>query len=312
MDKNLTTSEIKTLTAKRSETHDLLNLLEVRFSIDYSFLVSYTPNKFKDTLTVENTASQSDPDIGIRKNTDTQFLFDYMRDSVTVSHVVAYYLAYYSVIRKYYTIRCFLDQLELDKHDIIGLTYPLDNLAETPARILSTTFNMGSASKLDSVDFYVMLEDYTYHKLSFTDGITIADAIQMAIVPLVLIEDGIDISDSLNFGFNLNLENAVSIEDIISFITNKSLFIRDGFDDGFGTQLWGVSAWGGNPISFLVGDELELIRILAVGTGLMRPVDGVSIEDSLMMLLVGTVIIAGSDELMLTVLASDSISISKV
>jgi len=310
--KQLTTSEIKNLTGERSDVDDLLNLLEIRYSIDYSFLVSYTPNKFRDILTVENTGSQADPDIGIRKNKDTKFFLDYLRDSVTVSHVAAYYLSYYSVVRKYYKVKCFLDQLELDKHDTVGLTFPLDNLAGAPARILSNTLNMGDASNVDSIDFYVLLEDYTYHKLTLTDGVTISEAIQLSVIPLAAMTDSVEVADTLNFGFYLNLENAVNLEEAISFVIRKSVFIRDGYEDGFGTQPWGVSAWGGNPVSFLVGDELELTRILAAGTGLVRPIDGVSVEENLTLFLVDTAIIAGSDELLLSVSVSDSLTITKV
>lgn len=312
VNKQLTTSEIKNIIGERSDSEELINLLEIRYSIDYSFLVSYTPNKFRDILTVENTGSQSDPDIGVRKNTDTKFFLDYLRDTITVSHVAAYYLSYYSVIRKYYNVKCFLDQIELDKHDTIGLTFPLDNLAGAPVRILGNTFNMGDSSKVDSIDFYVLLEDYTYHKLTLTDGVTISDALQMAVIALIAINDSVEISDVINFGFHFNLENAVNIAEAISFIVRKSLFIRDGYEDGFGTQFWGVSAWGGNSVSFLVGDELELTRILAEGTGLVRSADGVSIRESLILLLVETAIIAGSDELLLSVLAEDSIIVTKV
>jgi hypothetical protein len=221
-------------------------------------------------------------------------------------------LSYYSVVRKYYKVKCFLDQIELDKHDTVGLTFPLDNLAGAPARILGNTFKMGDSSNVDSIDFYVLLEDYTYHKLTLTDGIEISDALQMAVIPLAAITDDVEVGDTLNFGFHLNLENAVNAAEALAFIIRKSLFIRDGYEDGFGTQLWGVSAWGGNPVSFLVGDELELTRILAEGTGLMRPVDGVSIQENLTVLLVETAIIAGSDELLLSVLAGDNITVTKV
>jgi hypothetical protein len=314
VNKQLSTSNIKDIEAERSDAEDLLNHLEIHYSINYSFAIKYTFNKWKGILTLENRASKADPDIGTRKNKkeDKRFFLDYLRDSVTVSHVAAYYLSYYSTIRKYYTVKCFLDQLELDKHDTIGMTFPLDNLSGAPARILGNTFNMGSASKVDSIDLYVLLEDYTYHKLTLTDGATVSDVIQLALVPLITGSDTVNVSDTINFVFDLNLENATNVSDTFSHIIHKSLFIRDGFQGGFGDQSWGNSLWGGNPVSTLISDELTLTRILAEGTGLVRPLSEVFVNDVLTLLLVSDVIIAGSDELVLAVAVSDTLSITKV
>jgi hypothetical protein len=308
--KQITDSDIENVAIQRSDIEELVNLLEVRYTIDYSFLIAYTPNKFRDIITMENTDSQTE--YGTRKSTDETFYFDLIRDDITASHVAAYYLSFYSVIRRYITMKCFLNQLELDKHDIIGVTFPIDNLANTPGRILSNKLSMGGNTEIDQIELYVLMEDYTYHKLELTDGVQFSDAIQLAVIPLVSLADGIEFSDEIYFGFEANLANSVVFSDTFSYNIHKTLFIREGYAGGFGSQPWGSSAWGGNDKSFIISDELTVEKIAALGTGFINVTDAFSVSDQLIMTLVHRLINADNDAFNLWIEIRDNLTISLV
>jgi hypothetical protein len=308
--KQITSSDIETLSIERSEIEELVNLLEIRYSIDYSFLIAYTPNKFRDIITIENPGSQSE--YGSRKSRDETFYLDYIRDDTTASHIANYYLSFYSVIRRYITMMCFLNQLELEKHDIIGVTFPLDNLANTPGRILSHKLHMGGGNELDQIELLVLMEDYTYHKLEVSDGISFSDAIQLAVVPLVALTDGVQFSDILNFGFDVNVSDSIIFSEALSYSIHKTLFIRDGYSGGWGDQPWGESAWGGDGVSFNIADELSVEKIAALGTGFISASDTISISDHLLLRLVHRLYVADNDEFNLRIIISDNLTIVKV
>jgi hypothetical protein len=309
-EKQITSSDIETISIERSDIDELVNLLEIRYSIDYSFLVDYTPNKFRDIITIENTGSSAE--YGSRGSRDETFYFDYLRDDTTAAHVANYYLSFYSVIRRYVTIKCFLNQLELEKHDIVGVSFPLDSLVNTPGRVLSSKFNMGGNTDIDQIELYILMEDYVYYRLELTDDIEFSDAIQLAVIQLISLADGVEFSDEMYFGFKANLADLILFSESLSFTTHKNLFIRDGYEGGFGNQLWGSSAWGGKSISFNITDELTLEKIFASGTGFINAVDAFSIIDALTMILVHSVVVAGNDEIELRISIDDSLTIVKV
>ncbi len=308
--KQVTAADIEKMTITRSAIEELINLLEVRYSIDYSFLVSYTPNKFRDIISIENPGSQSD--YGVRKSLDKTFYFDCIRDDITASHVANYYLSFYSVVRRYVRMKCFLNQLELDKHDIVGVTFPLDSLSNTPGRVLSNKLEMGGKSDIDQIELYVLMEDYTYHQLSLTDGVSFSEAIQLAVVPLVSLADGVEFSDAIYFGFEANLIDTVGFSESFSYNMHKTLFIREGYSGGWGEQSWGISAWGGDDTSFNIGEVLSILKIAAEGTGFINASDVFSINEQLVLQLVHRVFIADNDEFNMRVLISENLSINIV
>ena len=308
--KQVSASDIETMSIERSDIEELVNLLEIRYTIDYSFLISYTPNKFRSILTIENPGSQAE--YGTRESRDETFYFDYIRHDITASHVANYYLSFYSVIRRYVNMRCFLNQLELDKHDIVGISFPLDNLSNTPGRILSNTLSMGGNTEIDQIEFYVLMEDYTYHKLELTDGIEFSDAILLDLIPLVSSSDGVEFSDAINFGFNLNLIDSVKFSEVFSYITHKTLLIRDGYDGGWGNQMWGSSIWGGNDTSFIMSEELTLEKLAALGTGFVNESDVFVISEELTLILAARAIETNKDEFFSQLYIGDSLTISLV
>jgi hypothetical protein len=156
------------------------------------------------------------------------------------------------------------------------------------------------------------MEDYTYARLELTDGMSFSEAVQLALVPLVSVADGIEFSDAINFGFEANLSDSISISESFSYNMHKTLFIREGFTGGWGNQPWGSSAWGGNDTSFDITDELTVDKIAALGTGILDAVDTFSITDQLTLLLSSREEILDNDEFNLRVYISDVLNIVKV
>lgn len=306
--KSITASDIENVEVERSNIKDMINLLELRYNIDYSFLIDYTPNKFRSIINVENSDSRTT--YGTYSSTDETFYFDYVRNDITATHVASYYLSFYSVIRKYMQVKCFLNQLELEKHDIIGLTFPIDSLSDTPARILSNKFIMGDYNNVDQIELYVLLEDYTYHKLVISDAVSFSESLQLIVIPVVSLGDGIEFSDVIYFGFEINQSDSIDISDSLSYIIDKSLTIYDGYTLGWGLQPWGTSSWGGNAISFRLEDVLTLEKIFASGTGFVDLMDSFSLSEVLNLILVLSPLIEDNDALNLLVLFSDNLVIT--
>ena len=156
------------------------------------------------------------------------------------------------------------------------------------------------------------MEDYTYHQLGLTDGVSFSEAIQLAIIPLVSVADGVEFSDEIYFGFEANLLDTVTFSETFSYNIHKTLFIRDGFEGGWGSQPWGSSEWGGPDKSFLVGDELTILKIAKEGTGFLNTSDTFSVSELLSMQLVHRAYIADNDEFNSRFIVSESLNITIV
>jgi hypothetical protein len=199
----------------------------------------------------------------------------------------------------------------LEKHDIAGLIFPLDSLNNTPARILSNKFLMGDGSTIDQIELYVLMEDYTYHQLNITDSITLSEAIQLTVIQVSALSNSIIVSEAINFGKEGNFIDSIFVNEAISSVVARSLFIKESLASGYGTQSWGDSPFGGTRASLSVEDELTLVRTLAAGTGLIREEDVVVVGELLELILSSTEII-GEDAFDLRYLVSDVLTINLV
>lgn len=308
--KQLTTYDIQNASIERSDIKELVNLLEIRYNIDYSFINEYTTeaNRYRSIISRENTDSQTI--YGIRKSLDATFYFDFVTDDVTASHVANYYLSVNSSIKKILTLNCFLNQLELEKHDIVGVTFPLDGLAGTLAKIIGSKFLIGNADTIDKIELKTLLEDFAYSTLSLNSAVSFTDSFEAVLVALLSGIDSVIVTDTLNFIKQLNkLDGVKFIDTFISSIT-KHLSIHESSTGGWGTQKWGTSNWGTSPKSFEVVDILNINRIIDLTAIITRILDSFSIVDSLNILVYSFPTVAELDSFFSVINFTDNLSIT--
>ena len=149
-----------------------------------------------------------------------EFLFNWCRDSVMAEDLAQFYLAELKAPQTLIDCAVFLDQLELERGDIVTVSHPLISGSSALHGIVlpgSHIPGSGKARLMDGLDLMIRLfpSEHLRDQLAETPAVT----------------------DALSFlaAFEQDLPESVAITDA-GFIDEL---------DGWGAQDWGVSGWGG-------------------------------------------------------------------
>ena len=149
-----------------------------------------------------------------------EFLFDWCRDSVMAQDLARFYLAELKAPQTLIECAVFLDQLELERGDFVTVSHPLvSGSSALHGIVLPSTHTPGSgkAWRMDGLDLMIRLfpSEHLRELLGETAAVT----------------------DILSFvaAFELDLPESIAITDA-GFIDEV---------DGWGSQDWGTSGWGG-------------------------------------------------------------------
>ncbi len=166
---------------------------------------------------------ESDNDtIGLfgRRERPDEFFFDWCRNSVMAEDLAQFYLAELKEPQTLIECEVFLDQLELERGDFVTVSHPLISGSSALHGIVlpgSHVPGSGKKRRMDELDLLIRLfpSEHLRDLLGETVGIT----------------------DALSFlaGFELDMPESITITDA-GFIDEL---------DGWGSQDWGTSGWGG-------------------------------------------------------------------
>lgn len=145
-------SEIKynSMEIFRSSEDDIVNTFNIRFDRDWRLGGS---DFYRKTSPFSDATSITRYDV--REPSDSQ-LFDFfaVKDTLMMFDVGTYWLTLLKVSRVIPSFGVFLDNLEIEAGDYLGITHPLDNMADFVVEVLSTRHVLGSATRkvLDRIE----------------------------------------------------------------------------------------------------------------------------------------------------------------
>jgi hypothetical protein len=196
---------------QRTPSNEVVNHIELGFQRDWA-------GGHYRSLHVE-----SDDDainlFGKREQPDA-FLFDWCRDSVMAQNLAQFYLAELKSPQTLIECAVFLDQLELERGDFVTVSHPLiSGSSALHGMVLPGDhhFGSGKAGRMDGLDLMIRLFPIEHLRKLLGETAEIADAL------------------STFAAFEVDLPESVAIADA-GFIDEL---------DGWGSQDWGTSGWGG-------------------------------------------------------------------
>lgn len=332
--KSLDTTNVEDIEFERGQVEEVINDMEVRYEFNYASVEEFTINKYKGIVTLENSGSQAN--YGVRRDVNGMFFLDKVRDDITANSVSNYYLAYFSSVKKLLKAVTFLDQIELEKHDIVNLTWPLDSLVDSPHRVIAKNIIPGNKNNIDRVELFLLREDYTYHTVLLPadavtmggndpSGFSVGDVIGTPLLTRVLnlpfaaleaLKNGVGMAmDTLTYKKIMGLSNSVhlSMDDSIVVSISRKVFITDSSISGFGVTPFG--GYFGYKIPVALIDEITVTRVsgAAVSVSLDEgDADSLGISDDITLTLVEPYKVVEDDNIYLAFRLTEQITVNIV
>lgn len=131
---------------RRSPVKDLFNSFNIYYNRDWS-ATGARENLYRSARFFEDAVSVSRYDARPWAGAEDIFCFDAVGDDAMVQDVGAFLLEWHSVIRNMPEFAVFLDHMEIEPGDVIGITHDLDGMAALPVEVLKIIHTIGSAQK---------------------------------------------------------------------------------------------------------------------------------------------------------------------
>ncbi len=128
--------------ARRSGFSELVNRIELKYNYDPA------GDSYPQACVVEDAVSQS---LFGKREAPEAFEFQWVRSADTARDLADFYLADQAYPSTFLTVEVFLDNMELERGDVVSFTHPLNNMQSVIARVADVERRVGSATK-DSMD----------------------------------------------------------------------------------------------------------------------------------------------------------------
>lgn len=248
--------------AKRTLASNLVNAIDLKYSRDWA------TSDYGDIMSVSNINSKNI--YGLKQKPEL-FSFDWTRSADQAADIAAFYLKELSVPMTIVEMEVFLDNLEIEKGDIIDITHSFNNMSARKALVLEANHHLGSgnAGKMDSMTLIARLFVVDFLAMTFNDSITAQDAISQVLVDVTfgesltavenllitanqVLTDSVSVSDELLSSVSLILGDSISVSD--NLLVDAELILSDTITAvenllqtgvGYGLDLYGTGPYGG-------------------------------------------------------------------
>lgn len=145
-------------------------------SIDLKYKKDWNAGNYAAVSSVQNPHSQGM--YGIKQNPQL-FEFNWTRSEAQAQNLAWFYLTEYARPLTIIEVEVFLDQLDVERGDIIDITHSLDNMSGHKALVLEVNREMGSgkSQKMDTMTLIARLFAVDYIFSSISDAIAVTDAL---------------------------------------------------------------------------------------------------------------------------------------
>lgn len=141
-------NEIKTdsVRMRRNRVEDLINYFNIYYDKDHGE-EKYDAGAYASVKNFSDATSISRYGQREWKGGQDVFLFDAVTDATMIAHVGAFLLDYHELVRKMPAFSVFLDNMEIEPGDYIGVTHDLDSMSGFVCEVAKVMHMLGSAKK---------------------------------------------------------------------------------------------------------------------------------------------------------------------
>lgn len=208
--------QLRSLAATRQPLAEIANRVQLFYQRDWTnnatdaagYLQSVTK---EDAKSIARFGLKTDP---------AAYCFDLIRSAPMAAAVVAFYIRTMAWPSTFYTFLAYLDQFDLEKEDVLGVTANFNSMAKMPmvVRAMHRIFGSGKNSQINL--FRVVAENLSYllTKISLADQVLLLDSLSMMISAIGEFADQVQLVDELLILLNLNQADAVILTDTFELI----------------------------------------------------------------------------------------------
>ncbi len=248
--------------ARRSQFTDLVNRIELKYKYDPA------GDSYPQACVIEDAVSQS---LFGKREAPGEFEFQWVRSADTARDLADFYLADRAYPSTFLTVDAFLDNMELERGDVVDFTHPLNNMQSVIARVVDAERLIGSASdgSMDMIRLDLRIPILLIQESLF-EGAALSEAVSHQLLS-VLAESVLGSEAIFSFDQTAQLETALAAESLQALL--KPLLVENldaaeslkvswsgsfssaarvfevamvaGLSGGYGAQPYSISGYGG-------------------------------------------------------------------
>lgn len=233
--------------ARRTLLSNVVNSIDLKYKKDWS------AGNYAAVSSVQNPHSQGM--YGIKQNPQL-FEFNWTRSEAQAQNLAWFYLTEYARPLTIIEVEVFLDQLDVERGDIIDITHSLDNMAGHKALVLEVNREMGSgkSQKMDTMTLIARLFAVDYIFSSVADAVSVSDALAP-------------------FSLAMSIPESASAAEATSWSLQESLAESVSATDGLTPSIFA-------PLTEAVdtGDSISTLSVTHPETETVTAIDAVKVE----------------------------------
>lgn len=227
----------RSVSVSRQPMREISNRIQLFFKRDWLAGESDTSG-YLDSVTKED--SDSIAKFGLKTRQDG-FNFDLIRDASMAEAVVDFYLMTDAYPSSFYTFIAYLDQMMLEKEDVIQLSANFNKMRKVPMVIKAMDRIFGSAKNQSINHLRIVAENlwYLLIEMSLEDQVTVMDTLTILIYEVGHFEEAVHVIEQLMSKLTVRRDDAVLLSESLMNIIDwkKELSEKIAVDDAIRNDL---------------------------------------------------------------------------
>lgn len=205
--------QLRSISVSRQPLREISNRVQLFFKRDWTASDSSTAG-FLDSVTREDAGSISR--FGLKAKADS-YNFDLIRDAGMAAKVADFYLMTDAWPSSFYTFMAYLDQVDLEKEDVIEVSANFNQMNKVPMvlRAMNRIFGSGKSGAINLVRIVAENLFYVLTQLNRADAVLIMDTLSMMITEIGEYAEVVHVIDILLLQTNLNKADQVTVSDML-------------------------------------------------------------------------------------------------
>jgi len=295
--------QLKSIRAERQPVRDLVNHIELGYQVDRLSGAYLATEIRRDAASIAAHGQREQPD---------QFQFDLVRSPAMAADLAGYYLDTLASPSTYCQFNAYLEQFELEKDDVLGLTSAgFHKMRKMPLRVRSVDRLFGSGKNRAINHLRIIAECLRYILIEHgvTDQVLILDSLTAISAAVVAQEEQIHVQDALVAADAMLVGDVVTAMDVLRMVQGfigsmaETVAVSDALtmgmraklaetvtmldsltawnSFGFGSHEFGTYGFGGiRELKASSPDEVLILDQLGTATG-GRLTDTVTVADEI-------------------------------
>ena len=205
--------QLRSISVSRQPLREISNRVQLFFKRDWTASDSSTAG-FLDSVTREDAGAISR--FGLKAKADS-YNFDLIRDAGMAAKVADFYLMTDAWPSSFYTFMAYLDQVDLEKEDVIEVSANFNQMNKVPMvlRAMDRLFGSGKSGSINLLRIVAENLFYLLSQMKQEDAVLVMDTLSMMITEIVDNDEAVHVLEQLLIRLNLSRSDEAVVSDML-------------------------------------------------------------------------------------------------